>query len=172
MADRRKELIISGGFNIYPSQVEEAVRSMPGVADVAVVGMPGGNRGEDVVAALVLEAGASVTLADVREWAEKSLAHYALPRQIVVVQELPRSQIGKVMRRTVQQQLSELQTGFESRFPTLASQVSEIAEKAGQAAAAAKDAIMAAASGARESANEAGANLLKRSATDEPEEQK
>ena len=169
MADRRKELIISGGFNIYPTQVEEAVRSMPGVADVAVVGMPGGNRGEEVVAALVLEAGASVTLADVRAWAEKSIAHYALPRQIVVVQELPRSQIGKVMRRRVQQQLAELQSGFETRFPTLASQVSGIAEKAGQAAAAAKDAITAAAAEAMEAANEASAGLLSRTLPEEAE---
>ena len=142
---------------------------MPGVADVAVVGMPGGNRGEEVVAALVLEAGASVTLADVRAWAEKSIAHYALPRQIVVVQELPRSQIGKVMRRRVQQQLAELQSGFETRFPTLASQVSGIAEKAGQAAAAAKDAITAAAAEAMEAANEASAGLLSRTLPEEAE---
>lgn len=146
MADRRKELIISGGFNIYPTQVEEAVRSMPGISDVAVVGMPSGNSGEDVVAALVLEAGASVTLADVREWAEKSLAHYALPRQIVVVQELPRSQLGKVMRRKVQQQLDELQSGFKSA-------ISGFAEKAAHATTAMRDSIASAASGASEMAS-------------------
>ena len=106
MADRRKELIISGGFNIYPTQVEDAVRSMPGVEDVAVVGMPGGSSGEEVVAALVLEAGSSLTLADVRTWAEKSLAHYALPRKIVIVSELPRSQIGKVLRKAVREQVA------------------------------------------------------------------
>ncbi|MFT0761686.1 AMP-binding protein [Actinomyces sp. F1_1611] len=140
MADRRKELIISGGFNIYPSQVEEAVRSMPGISDVAVVGMPGGTRGEDVVAALVLEAGASLTLADVRQWAEKSLAHYALPRQIVVLQELPKSQIGKVMRKRVREQLAELQSGITDvqaglgeRLSNLATQVSEMAEHASAA---------------------------------------
>lgn len=141
MEDRRKELIISGGFNVYPSQVEDAVRLMPQVKDVAVVGMPGGNKGEEVVAALVLEAGASVTLADVREWAEKSLAHYALPRQIVVVQELPKSQLGKVLRRSVQQQLSELQSGFEDRFPTLASSVSDLADQVGHARAAVKESL-------------------------------
>lgn len=129
MADRRKELIISGGFNIYPSQVEDAVRSMPGVSDVAVVGMPAGAKGEDVVAALVLEAGASLTVQDVREWAEKSLAHYALPRQIVVVQELPKSQIGKVMRKRVKEQLSGLQAGIESTVANLATQVQEIKEQ-------------------------------------------
>ncbi len=141
MEDRRKELILSGGFNVYPSQVEDVVRMMPGVEDVAVVGMPGGSRGEEVVAALVLEGGASVTLADVREWAEKSLAHYALPRQIVVVQELPKSQIGKVMRRSVQQQIAELQEGLETRFPTLASSAAEIGEQVGHAAAAVKESV-------------------------------
>lgn len=130
MADRRKELIISGGFNIYPTQVEEAVRSMPGISDVAVVGYPGGSRGEDVVAALVLEAGASLTLADVRQWAEKSLAHYALPRQIVVVQELPKSQLGKVMRKKVREQFAEMQTDMSEKFASIASQVSDITEQA------------------------------------------
>ncbi len=105
MADRRKEMINSSGFNVYPSQVEEAVRSMPGVRDVAVIGIPAGTSGEDVVAAIVLEAGASITLADVREWAEKSIAHYALPRQLVVMTELPRSQLGKVMRKKVREQV-------------------------------------------------------------------
>lgn len=133
MADRRKELIISGGFNIYPSQVEEAVRSMPGVSDVAVVGLPGGTSGEDVVAALVLEAGASLTLQDVRTWAEKSLAHYALPRRIVVMPELPKSQIGKVMRKRVREQLEDLQSGLGEKLHALASHVSEMAETAGAA---------------------------------------
>ena len=105
MADRRKEMINSSGFNVYPSQVEEAVRSMPGIADVAAVGVPAGESGEDVVAAVVLESGASVTLTDLRQWAEKSLAHYALPRQLVVMTELPRSQLGKVMRKKVREQI-------------------------------------------------------------------
>ena len=105
MADRRKEMINSSGFNVYPSQVEDAVRTMPGILDVAAVGVPAGESGEDVVAAVVLEAGASVTLTDLRNWAEKSLAHYALPRQVVVMSELPRSQLGKVMRKKVREQI-------------------------------------------------------------------
>lgn len=157
MADRRKELIISGGFNIYPSQVEDAVRSMPGIEDVAVVGMPSGkNSGEDVVAALVLEAGASITLNDVREWAEKSLAHYALPRQIVVVQELPKSQIGKVMRRRVQRQVADIQGGMKSGWQGLTSQVSDLAEKAGQATTAAKESLVNVAAKAQDNASELG----------------
>lgn len=121
MADRRKEMINTSGFNVYPSQVEEAVRSMPGVRDVAVIGIPAGTSGEDVVAAVVLEAGASVSLNDLREWASKSLAHYALPRQIVVMSELPRSQIGKVMRRKVREQVLEAADATMDRFRRLTS---------------------------------------------------
>lgn len=152
MEDRRKELILSGGFNVYPSQVEDVVREMPGVQDVAVVGMPGGNKGEEVVAALVLEGGASVTLADVQAWAEKSLARYALPRQIVVMQELPKSQIGKVMRRTVQQQIAELQSELGQRFPNLANSASGLSEQVGTVAAAVKESVASAAAGASERA--------------------
>lgn len=105
LADRRKELILSNGFNVYPSQVEDAIRTMPGVKDVAVVGLPT-DHGDEVTAALVLEEGASsLTLAAVREWAEKSLSHYALPRSLAIVTELPRSQIGKIMRRAVRENL-------------------------------------------------------------------
>lgn len=84
---------------------------MPGVRDVAIVGIPSSSSGEDVVAAIVLEAGASVTLADIREWAEKSIAHYALPRQLVVMSELPRSQLGKVMRKKVREQITGMTGG-------------------------------------------------------------
>lgn len=105
LADRRKELIITGGFNVYPSQVEDAVRAMPGVRDVAVVGVPDGPRGERVVAALVLEPGASVDLAAVRQWAEDRLSHYAMPRAVTVLDDLPRSQLGKVLRRAVREQI-------------------------------------------------------------------
>lgn len=113
MADRKKELIINSGFNIYPSQVEEAVRSMPEVRDVAVVGLPDGPKGETVVAALVLEPGTTVTLDQVRRWTEHKISHYAMPKSIAILDSLPRSQIGKVMRRTVKEQLAEweLQAG-------------------------------------------------------------
>lgn len=105
MADRRKELIISSGFNIYPSQVEAQVRQMPGVADCAIVGVPDSSRGEEVVAALVLEPGANVDLDQVRRWLSDRISHYAMPRSVAVFDELPRSQLGKVMRRRVREQL-------------------------------------------------------------------
>ena len=105
IADRRKELIISGGFNIYPTEVEAAVRSMPQVEEVAVVGLPAEAGNESVVAAILPKDGQSVTLEQVREWAATTLSHYALPRQIAILTEMPRSQIGKVLRRVVREEL-------------------------------------------------------------------
>ena len=105
IADRRKELIISGGFNVYPTEVEAAVRSMPQVEEVAVVGLPAESGNESVVAAILPKEGQTITLEQVRAWAEKTLSHYALPRQIAILTEMPRSQIGKVLRRVVREEL-------------------------------------------------------------------
>ena len=166
MADRRKEMINSSGFNVYPSQVEEAVRSMPGVLDVAAVGVPAGESGEDVVAAIVLEAGASVTLTDLRKWAEKSLAHYALPRQIVVMTELPRSQLGKVMRKKVREQIMGAQAAATDAVAgareavagareAVSEKVSEAREAASEAMAGARESVSEKVAEAREAASEA-----------------
>ncbi|WP_067782946.1 AMP-binding protein [Actinomyces vulturis] len=127
MADRRKELIISGGFNIYPTEVEAVLRAMPEVEDVAVVGLPGEAGNESVVAAIVTRSGETVTLEQVRAWAEKNLSHYALPRQIAVLNELPRSQIGKVLRRVVRE---ELMASRENGEPSVAESVSQAAKNA------------------------------------------
>ena len=161
MADRRKEMINSSGFNVYPTQVENAVRSMPGVLDVAAVGVPAGESGEDVVAAVVLEAGASVTLADLRKWAEKSLAHYALPRQIVVMTELPRSQLGKVMRKKVREQIMGAQAaatdavaGAREAVAGARGAVSGAVAEAREAVAGARGAVSEAVAEARESMSE------------------
>lgn len=106
VVDRIKEMIITGGFKVFPSQVEEWLRQMPGVEDVAVVGVPSGDMGEKVVAAVVLEEGTrTLDLEAVRSWCEQHVARYALPRELVVLEDLPRSQIGKVLRRVVRDQL-------------------------------------------------------------------
>ena len=102
LVDRIKELIVSGGFKVYPSQVEEHLRLMPGVSDVAIVGLPHGDLGETVFAAIVMEENhGAVGLEAVREWCSERFAKYALPRGVVILPELPRSQIGKVLRRVV-----------------------------------------------------------------------
>jgi len=109
LVDRTKEMIITGGFKVYPSQVEDHLREMPGIADVAVVGVPWGERGERVVAAIVLAAqdaaAGGVDLAAVRAWCDQRLARYAIPRELVILTELPRSPIGKVLRRVVRERL-------------------------------------------------------------------
>ena len=155
MADRRKEMINSSGFNVYPTQVENAVRSMPGVLDVAAVGVPAGESGEDVVAAVVLEAGASVTLADLRKWAEKSLAHYALPRQIVVMTELPRSQLGKVMRKKVREQVMGAQAAATDAVAGAREAVAGARGAVSEAMAEARESMSEKVAGARETASEA-----------------
>ena len=111
VVDRIKELIITGGFNVSPSEVEEALRPFPGVADVAVVGLPSTHSGEDVIAAVVLQLGVQFDEAAIRAFARESLTAYKVPRQVVVVDELPKSLIGKTLRRVVREQLINERNG-------------------------------------------------------------
>ena len=105
IVDRIKELIITGGFNVYPSEVEDVLREHAEVAEVAVVGVPAEHGGEDVLAAIVPVEGASPDPEALREWARERLAGYKTPRRVVLVDELPRSQIGKVLRRELRQRV-------------------------------------------------------------------
>ena len=105
IVDRIKELIITGGFNVAPSEVEDALRSHPSVADVAVVGLPSDHSGEEVVAAVVLAPGAELDEQGLRDYLRPSLAAYKVPKRVVAVDELPKSLIGKVIRRQVRDQL-------------------------------------------------------------------
>jgi long-chain acyl-CoA synthetase len=105
IVDRIKELIITGGFNVAPSEVEDALRANPDVADAAVVGLPDPIGGENVVAAVVLVEGAVLDVEALRTHCRSHLTGYKVPRSIVQVDDLPRSIIGKVLRREVRQQL-------------------------------------------------------------------
>jgi long-chain acyl-CoA synthetase len=107
VVDRIKELIITGGFNVYPSQVEDVLRQVPGVLDAAVVGLPDGSGGEQVTAAVVAQPGAVLDPEEVRAEVRTHLTAYKVPRQVFVVNELPRSMIGKVLRREVRGHLLE-----------------------------------------------------------------
>jgi len=101
IVDRIKELIITGGFNVAPSEVEECLRSFTGIADAAVVGLPDGHSGEAVVAAVVLEPGATLDAEAARAFVREQLTPYKVPKRLVVVDALPKSLIGKVLRREV-----------------------------------------------------------------------
>ena len=105
--DRIKELIITGGFNVSPTEVEDVLARFPGVAEVSVVGVPRPGGGEDVVAAVVPDAGGTVDPGALRDFAREHLAAYKVPRQVVVMERLPRSLIGKVLRREIQATLAE-----------------------------------------------------------------
>lgn len=105
IVDRIKELIITGGFNVAPTEVENVLRQHPRVADVAVVGLPSAHSGEEVVAAIVADGEGAVDIEEIRSFARGILTPYKVPRRIVVVDELPRSLIGKVLRRQVRDQL-------------------------------------------------------------------
>jgi malonyl-CoA/methylmalonyl-CoA synthetase len=95
---RSKELIITGGFNVYPRDVEEVLRDHPGVADVAVVGVPDPEWGERVVACVVADAAGAAAADELLEWAAERLAPYKRPREVRFVDELPRNALGKVVR--------------------------------------------------------------------------
>jgi long-chain acyl-CoA synthetase len=105
IVDRIKELVITGGFNVAPSEVEEALRHHPDVEDCAVVGLPDERTGEEVVAAVVLRPGATLDVESIRSLARERLTPYKVPKRIIQVDDLPRSLIGKVIRRQVKEQL-------------------------------------------------------------------
>ncbi|WP_350349399.1 long-chain-fatty-acid--CoA ligase [Agromyces sp. G08B096] len=105
IVDRIKELIITGGFNVAPSEVEEAIRQHPDVEDVAVVGLPDEHSGERVVAVVVSREGATFDEAAIRAFARDGLAAYKVPKRVVQADDLPRSLIGKVLRREVRNSL-------------------------------------------------------------------
>ncbi len=97
---RRKELIISGGYNVYPREVEDVLRSHPAVADAAVVGLPHPEWGEQVVAA-VEGPGTDADAEALLELARAQLAPYKRPKRIVFVPALPRNALGKVVKADV-----------------------------------------------------------------------
>ncbi|HEX6955605.1 MAG TPA: long-chain-fatty-acid--CoA ligase [Agromyces sp.] len=105
IVDRLKELIITGGFNVSPSEVEVVLLGHPDVRGAAVVGLPRASGGEEVAAAVELREGAVFDAGAMREFCRESLTPYKVPRRIVEVDELPRSLIGKVLRRRVRDQL-------------------------------------------------------------------
>jgi len=107
VVDRIKEIIITGGFNVMPSEVEAVLRTIPGITDAAVVGLPKRDGSEDVVAAVTTEPGVELAVEDVRARCRADLAAYKVPRRVVVVDDLPRSQIGKVLRKQVRDSLIE-----------------------------------------------------------------
>jgi long-chain acyl-CoA synthetase len=99
---RKKDMIIRGGENVYPREIEEALYEHPAVAEVACVGIPDPDLGEEVGAAVVLKPGASADPDELREWAKARLAAYKYPRHVWLADSLPHGPTGKILRRAVQ----------------------------------------------------------------------
>jgi long-chain acyl-CoA synthetase len=107
VVDRKKDLIIRGGYNVYPREVEEALHEHPAVAAVAVIGIPHESLGEEVGAAVVLKASASAELDELRHFVKGRVAAYKYPRRIWFVDTLPTGPTGKLLRREVKPPPSE-----------------------------------------------------------------
>ena len=98
---RVKDLVISGGYNVYPKEVESQLDAVPGVAESAVFGVPHPDFGEGVTAAVVLQPGAELSEADILDSVRSQLARYKLPKRILLVTELPRNTMGKVQKNVL-----------------------------------------------------------------------
>ena len=97
--DRMKDMIISGGENVYPAQVESAIYGHPQIAEVAVIGVPDDTWGEAVKACIVARPGMEVDEASVIEWTKERLAGFKVPRSIDIIEAMPRNASGKILRK-------------------------------------------------------------------------
>jgi long-chain acyl-CoA synthetase len=116
IVDRAKDMIIRGGYNVYPREVEEVLYEHPAVATAAVVGIPHASLGEEVAAAITLKPGASATESELREFAKERVAAYKYPRVVWVTSELPMGPTGKILKREIDIPTPAATSGDE--FPT------------------------------------------------------
>ena len=103
IVDRKKDMIISGGFNVYPTEVEQCLYTHPSVYEVCVVGVPDETWGEAVKAVVVLKAGCSASVEELIEHCSRFLADYKKPRSVDFIDQLPKNPHGKIVRRLVQE---------------------------------------------------------------------
>jgi long-chain acyl-CoA synthetase len=102
IVDRKKDMIIRGGYNVYPREIEEVLYEHPDVREVAVVGVPHDDLGEEVGAAVALKEGAEASEDDLRSYVKEQVAAYKYPRRIWFVDELPKGPTGKILKREVE----------------------------------------------------------------------
>ncbi|KQX73812.1 AMP-dependent synthetase [Aeromicrobium sp. Root472D3] len=101
IVDRAKDLIIRGGYNVYPREVEEVLYEHPDIVEVAVVGVPDEHFGEEVAAVVALREGSTLTGAELRTWAKVQLSAYKVPRLYQFVEVLPKGATGKILKREI-----------------------------------------------------------------------
>lgn len=100
--DRKKDMIIRGGYNVYPREIEEVLYEHPAVAEAAVIGVPDGEWGEEVGAAVALKAGEQVDPAELRAYVKERVAAYKYPRHVWLVEALPKGPTGKILKRAIE----------------------------------------------------------------------
>jgi len=109
IVDRKKELIKPGGYQVWPREVEEVIKEHPKVLEVGVAGVPDPHRGETVKAWVVLKPGETMTEDEITEWCRKSLAKFKIPTQLEFRTELPKTLVGKILRRELVRQHKEME---------------------------------------------------------------
>src|SRR5258708_7446194 len=105
IVDRKKDLIIRGGFNVYPRDIEEALVEHPAIANAGVVGRHDPMHGEEVVAFVTLQPGATATAADIVTWSKERIGGYKYPREVNILDALPLSHVGKLDRKALRSRL-------------------------------------------------------------------
>jgi long-chain acyl-CoA synthetase len=101
IVDRKKELIIRGGYNVYPREVEEVLYEHPEIAEAAVIGIPHPALGEEVAAAVTLRPGGETTPDELRDWVKQRVAAYKYPRHVWLTEGLPKGATGKILKREI-----------------------------------------------------------------------
>ena len=102
IVDRKKELIIRGGYNVYPREIEEVLYTHPAVREVAVIGFPHDELGEEVAAVVSLKPGAEATSDELKAYMKERVAAYKYPRRIEIADDLPKSPTGKILKREIE----------------------------------------------------------------------
>ncbi|MEH7108338.1 AMP-binding enzyme, partial [Bacillus sp. JJ1764] len=104
IVDRKKDMIIASGFNVYPSEIEEVLYQLEAVEEALVVGVPDPYRGETVKAYVKVKPGYSITEEEIKQFGKDNLAPYKAPKEVEILEELPKSSVGKLLRRVLRDQ--------------------------------------------------------------------
>ncbi len=115
IVDRKKDLVIRGGYNVYPREIEEVLYEHPAVREAAVVGLPHAELGEEVGAAVAIVPGSEITPEELRDYVRANVAAYKYPRHVWFVQELPKGATGKILKREIKAPAEALAGAGEGR---------------------------------------------------------
>jgi acyl-CoA synthetase (AMP-forming)/AMP-acid ligase II len=114
LTDRKKDVIITGGSNVYPREVEEVLYRHPAVQEACVVGEPDKRWGERITAAIVRRVGEEISEISIADWCKSQIASYKKPSRVVFLESLPKSSVGKILRREVQRLIRDLEAQQQS----------------------------------------------------------